>query len=143
LVRTSWELLLFLGRLVRSRRPSRSPHTSAPLYLVSEKSEHRRVLTVSLPIAELAPRTVRSKYHNVLAISTAFKSTSSKFSGDLDENISEFLRQNDIVCRNFALPPARKFDLMHYLFRDDAKEWVLLKRRRTAAGPHWWIRRGC
>jgi hypothetical protein len=34
----------------------------------------------------------------------------------LDENVSEFLHQYDVVCRNLALPPARQFDLMHYLF---------------------------
>jgi len=59
----------------------------------------------------------------VQAVSGAFKSTSSKFSGDLDENISDFLRQYDVVCRNLVLSPWRKFDLMHYIFRDDAKEW--------------------
>jgi hypothetical protein len=59
----------------------------------------------------------------VQAISTAFKSSSSKFSGDLDENISEFLREYEVVSRNLALPDQRKFDLLHNLFRDDAKEW--------------------
>ena len=62
--------------------------------------------------------------HEVQAISSAFKPISSKFSGDLDENILDYLREYDVVCRNLCFSSQRKFDLMHNIFRDDAKEWL-------------------
>jgi hypothetical protein len=64
-----------------------------------------------------------SASREVQAISSAFKSSNSKFSGDLDENITKYLREYDAECRNLSLSPGRNFDLLDNLFRDDAKEW--------------------
>jgi hypothetical protein len=58
----------------------------------------------------------------VQAISTAYKYTCSKFGGDVDENVSDIIRDYDVDCRNLALSQFRKYDLMHYVFRDYAKE---------------------
>jgi hypothetical protein len=59
----------------------------------------------------------------VQAITFAFKDDTAKFSGNLDESLTDYLRQYDVVCRNLSISVGRKFDLMHNIFRDDAKEW--------------------
>jgi hypothetical protein len=82
-------------------------------------------MNASRGIPSTAFRDTGNYSREVQAISTAFKSSSSKFSGDLDEIISEFLREYEVVSRNIALPDERKFDLLHNLLRDDAKEWFL------------------
>jgi hypothetical protein len=35
----------------------------------------------------------------------------------------DYIRQYDVTCRNLSLFDQRKYELMHNLFRDDAKEW--------------------
>jgi hypothetical protein len=75
-----------------------------------------------------------SASREVQAIATAFKSSNSKFSGDLDDSSTEYLREYDVVCRKLSLPPGRKFDLMHNRFCDDAKEWFF--ENITEKPPH-------
>jgi hypothetical protein len=56
-------------------------------------------------------------------IYAVFKDNRSKFRGDLDDNIMDYIRQYDVTCRNLSLIDQIKYELMHNLFRDDAKEW--------------------
>jgi hypothetical protein len=68
------------------------------------------------------PTDLAASAREVQAISTAFKDSADKFNGHLYENIMDYIRQYNVVCRNLAIPNRRKFELMHNLFRDDAKE---------------------
>lgn len=64
---------------------------------------------------------------NILAlrISLRFKNNSSKFSGDPNECLDDFVADYELVCRDYGLSPMQMLRYIYNLLRDDAKRFYL------------------
>jgi hypothetical protein len=97
--------------------PRRSPENN----VLEEAIRPPRIISPSIPSRAKFDGAAATR--EVQTICTVFKENRSKFSGDLNENIMDYIRQYNVFCRNLSLFDQRKYELMHNLFRDDAKEW--------------------
>jgi hypothetical protein len=70
-----------------------------------------------------ADRASASKRAN--SMERRFSETWKKFSGDLQENLTSFLREYDYAAQENQLTHHEKVSLFHHLFRDNAKEFYL------------------
>jgi hypothetical protein len=87
---------------------------------VLEAVRPARIISPSIPSRATFDGAVAAR--ELHAIRTVFKENRSNFSGDFDENIMHYIRQYDVTCRNLSIFDQCKYELMHNLFRDDAKE---------------------
>jgi hypothetical protein len=58
--------------------------------------------------------------HNM---ATRFKSSDDKFSGKLDENLTEYLNNYMDACQDYSLTPQQKLDYLHHMFDGEAKRF--------------------
>jgi hypothetical protein len=80
------------------RRRERHEDSRRPPF--DEEGDRRRLWEPSRDVASLA--------RGGQAISLALKEGYAKFIGDLDENLVDFLRQYDVMCKNLSISPGRK-----------------------------------